>query len=142
MTVLIYDPSQVDVIIGTFPPTGWADGDFVKFETDTNLYEFVKGTDGVYTRTRVEGISGLLTLMLMQTSKANDYFSALANGDILVPGGSGIVPSVIKDRGGTSLLAAPDSWVEKFPGVTYGKAASAREWPIRCVNVTIFIGGN
>lgn len=141
-----YNPDQVSVVfagIGIDPgagPGGYADGDFVTIEQDTDDFTDVAGTDGQVTRAKSSDGRATITIRLMQSSKTNPLLSALNQLDKNTPNGAGVGALMVRDKNGTSLHVAAEAWIAKAPAITYGREATAREWKLRCANLVNFVG--
>lgn len=135
-----FDPKDVIVTVGGFPIGGWADGEFMSFERNSDAFTQTVGADGDTTRVKSNDKSGNLTLTLDQTSLSNDVLSAIATADEL--SNSGIVPVLIKELNGTSTLFAGNGWVQKLPVMAYGKETTTRVWVIAMAETNVFVGGN
>lgn len=141
MSTKHWNPDQVDVIVGVAPMSGFADTGMIKLTESDDRFVIVPGIDGQITRSKKVARVGKLSIMLMSSSKSNDVLSALHSLDVLTPGGAGIVPLSIVDRNGTTLFAAPEAWIDKFPDVNMGDKAEAREWTLTVVDYALFVGG-
>lgn len=136
-----WNPDLVDQIIGGALLSGFSEDKMSSFEPQGETFTLVKGVDGQFTRTFNPGQWARWTISLMSSSKSNDFLSALHNADLLVPGGSGVVPCAINDRNGAGFMAAAECYVEKFPTLSLGNKAEPREWGIIVVNYKLFVGG-
>lgn len=136
-----YDPELVDTIIGVAEMSGFAEDAMVKFEESEDKWVLKKGVDGTFTRVRIQGNAGILTVSLMSSSRSNDILSGLYLLDQLTPGGAGIVPLLLRDRNGTSALAATECWIIKAPDLTFGKETDTREWKLQVVDYKLYVGG-
>lgn len=137
-----YDPTQVTVSFAGIVAEGYADGEFVRIERDSDDFGDVVGTDGTVSRARTSDKRATVTIILMQTSPTNALFSALAQADEDTPGGAGVAPLVIRDRLGTSIHRGAKAWIAKRPDVAYARIPGAREWKIRVAKLTGVDGGN
>ncbi len=140
MTVRTYDPKEVHIIIGGFEMMALTDGTFFTITMDDDAYAKVTGADGETSRAKSNNNGAEATISLQQTSPSNDILSGIAIADKL--SNSGIVPVIVKDSLGTTVLFSAEGWVKKMPDVTYGKEIGNRDWPIDLANVDVFIGGN
>ena len=133
----VYNSSQVLISIGGFPiDSGYADGEFLRIERETDSFTDVVGTDGEVTRSETRDRRATATILLMQTSRANQVLSALNNLDEITPGGVGIVPFQVLDRNTEAqLYIASSAWVMKPPDSSFDREATAREWAIRLGNL-------
>jgi hypothetical protein len=142
MTVAIYDPSEVDILVGAFPIEGWADGEFLTIEYNEDDYILVVGTDGTFTRSKQMNGSVDATIKIMQSSTANAFLSALRLVGRKTTGGGDIVPFVVKDKNdATQLFFAAQSWIKSFPKQPFDKSATPREWIFTIPDPEVFIGG-
>lgn len=135
-----YDPSQVQVIIGGNIMSGYADGTFISVERDENSFTKHVGTDGDVSRSKTSNKSGTMTLTLAQTSLSNDILSALHLADEL--SNNGVVPVMIKDNSGTTLLFAGESWIQKPANTEFSNEITDREWIMDLAIVEMLVGGN
>lgn len=137
-----YDPTQITVSFAGIVVEGYADGEFVRIERDTDDFQDVVGTDGEVSRARSSDLRATVTIILMQTSPSNALLSALRQADLDNPGGAGVGPLVIRDRLGTSIHRSDQAWIAKAPDVSYDRTPTPREWKIRCARLTGVDGGN
>jgi hypothetical protein len=139
----IYDANEVSVVICNIPiESGFADGEFVTIEQESNDFEDVVGTDGEVTRSKTNDQRATITVKLMQSSDANAALSALNNLDKATGNGAGVGVLLIRDKQGTSLYQASKCWIAKPPDVPFDKTGTAREWMIRCADLKRLDGGN
>jgi hypothetical protein len=139
----IYDSENVTVSLGGIPvESGLADGEFCKVEQVDDDFTSYVGTDGSVTRTRTRNRTATVTLTVAQTAEVNSFLSALSNADRSSTNGAGVVPLLIRDRGGSCIYKASKAWIQKPPSVTFGKETSTREWTIFCADLERFDGGN
>jgi hypothetical protein len=141
MTTRLYDPKRQTLLVGGVPISGWADGEFFTVVYDEDSFVKVVGTDGHTSRSKNENKNARLVIKLMQTSKSNDFLSALLNADLLTDGGSGIVPVVVKDNNGTDLFTSAKAWIVKPPDRSGDKTAKNRDWNFDCTDCVDFQGG-
>lgn len=142
MTTKTYDPDQVDVLFGLVPLTGWADGSFITITYDEKTFTVKSGTDGQFTRSKRKGRIATVTAKLMQSSDSNAVLSAAHEADYQAPNGAGIVPLLVRDKGGTTLFACAEAWVTGLPDQDFDREAGSREWEICATNPTALVGGN
>lgn len=121
---------------------GWADGEFLRVEMDSDAVLDVVGTDGEVAAGKSNDKRGTLTLSLLQTSAANDVLSALYNLQQARPGLVGAGPLYARDRQGRTTLRAPACWIAKPPDISLDRTATARAWKIRVGELDRFDGGN
>lgn len=138
--VRTFDPKQTVLTVGGIPIGGFADGTFLQFEYDEDAYNKVVGADGITSRAKTNNQGGTLTITLAQTSPSNDILSGYANTDKL--SNTGVVPVVVKDVNGTTVIFAPNGWVRKQASLEWGKEISDNEWILDLTDVDVVIGGN
>lgn len=142
MTMKTYDPASVVVTFGVLQLQGFAEDSIVEAERNTDTFTIKKGVDGEGTRTRNVDRSGRVTVRLMQSSESNLALSALMEADEISANGVGILPLLVKDNSGNSLVFAARAWIVKPPKTSYGPAPEAREWIFEADELRIFEGGN
>lgn len=134
-----YDPDKVSVIVGAQIITGFEKGTFVEFDFDEDHFTKKVGIGGDVTRTKNGNFTGKLKLTLQQASPSNDYLSGLAALDRTA--GGGVVPFMIRDQNGTTLVSCAASWVQKTARAGFADEDSAREWTLDTAQVAAFVGG-
>ena len=144
MTVKVYNPDEVSLIVGpVLIASGFADGEFIRIEQESDDSEDVAGTDGEVAVSRTNDRRATITILLLQTADANQGLSVLSNLYRTAPGSvGGIVPAFVKDQNGASVYAAENAWVMRPPDASYDRTATTREWQIRCANLKRNDGGN
>jgi hypothetical protein len=135
-----YNPKKVSVIVGTKAISGFTDGTFIKVSDDDDAFTKRTGVDGETTRSQSNNYGGTITITLDQASDSNDYLSALHALDRVA--GSGIVPVLIRDALGKTLVAVESAWVKKRPDITFAKGSEDREWVLDCASIDAVVGGN
>lgn len=135
-----YDPNMIQVIVGGAIIGGFADGTFVNVEYENDFFTKVVGADKLCTRVKQNDYSGLITMTLQQSSPSNDILSGFVVLDRTA--NSGIVPLLIKDLLGTTVIASAYGWVRKPPAVEYSKEVSNREWLFDCAELEEHVGSN
>lgn len=138
----VYNADEVAISVAGIPITGgFADGEFVRIERETEAFSDVVGTDGEVTRSKTNDKRATVTIILMQTADANDLLAALHRTDKKTPGGSGVGRTLIEDLNGRALYEAAKSWIMTSPDVSFDREATSREWPIRLAELEDFTGG-
>ncbi len=135
-----FDPALVIVSIGGVTMHGFADGTFVNVERERDTFTKNVGADGEVTRVKTNDKSGMLSLTLQQASGSNDLLSGFAQLD--EQANSGIVPVLIEDKSGRTVLFSAEGWIRKPPAVEFGNEASTREWVLDLAKIDYFVGGN
>jgi hypothetical protein len=139
--VRTYDPKRIVITIGSHNVTGLAEDTFLSVEQTGDGTQSQAGADGEVARSISHNPLHRVTLTLQQTSLSNDFLSDLLKSD-RASGGGGIVPLQINDLRGSSLFAASQAWVVKWPNIENGAEVSEREWLLDAVATDIHIGGN
>lgn len=137
-----YYPDEVALIAVGLPISGFAPGSFISIEKNEEAFSLQIGADSEGCRTRTNNFSGRITFTLQQSSALNDALSAIHNIDMRSPSGDGVLPSMIKDNSGRTLVEAETSWIVKHPTVEFSNEATDREWIIESDNLNMQVGGN
>lgn len=140
MSVHTFDPSQFQVIVGGIPMSGFADGTFIEVERDEPMFNKVTGADGVTSRAKTSNRAGQVRLTLAMTSPGNDVLSGFAVADELT--NAGVVPVLLKDTTGRTVVASSAAWVQQIPTSDFSKEITNRTWVLDCAGLDIFLGGN
>ncbi len=140
--VKVYDADEVNISFAGFAlDGGFADGEFLRIEQETEDFVDVVGTDGEVTRSKTNDRRATITILLMQTSSGNQALAALSNLDRSLPNGAGIAPFLVTDGNGDSLYEASSAWIQKPPDVSMDRTATPREWQLRCADLIRFDAG-
>lgn len=139
MALKTIDPKNVILNVGGVPIGGYADGTFISFEMAEDAYSTSVGADGETVRVKSNNRMGALTLTLQQTSDSNTALSVIAELD--QQANAGVVPVLIKEIGGETIIVSGRGWVRKIPVAEYGKEVANREWVIDMADVKPFVGG-
>jgi hypothetical protein len=143
MGTKVYDSNEVVVVVGpNIINSGRNDGEFVKITKTTAAFSTKVGCDGDVTRSRLNDERAKVEITVMATSSANDIFSALHALDKATPNGDGVVPLMVKDNNGRSLMVAEHCWIENDPEVAFDREAGTRTWPLEVSSIRSFIGGS
>jgi hypothetical protein len=134
-----YDPIQVIANVGGRDVSGYATGTFIEAERAVDAFTTVVGSDGEITRVKSQNRIGTIKITLQQASPLNDYFSSLATSDELSNGG--VVPILVTDKNGTTVIQAGKAWVKKKPNATFADAAENREWIFESGSLNLTHGG-
>ena len=142
MSFKIYDADQISLNIVGIPITsGYADGEFLRIEKETDDFTDVVGTDGSVTRSKTKDERATITVVLMQTADSNAVLAALSQADRAASNGAGVGALFARDRQGTSLYEADECWISKSADATFDREATAREWICRVAKLRDFTGG-
>lgn len=139
--VRTYASSQVLIIFGGVPLTGLAPDTFVSFAPSVARVTSAVGADGEIARSVSSNRMWAGTVNLQQTSPSNDVLSGFAAADELT--GGAVLPLLIQDLSGRTLLGFSQAWISALPTIEYGSEAGTREWGFEtgAPNV-VLIGGN
>lgn len=140
MALHTFDPKSVIVTIGGVPMSGYADGTFLEVTADDQQFTKVVGADGFTTRVKSNNYGGVMTLTLAQSSPSNDVLSGFLALDRA--SNAGVVPILIKDLSGTTIIFSATGWIQQFPDVTFGNEMNNRAWAFDLADLTLLIGGN
>ncbi len=140
----VYNSDEITIALGpVLIAEGFADGEFLRIEANTENAQSVVGTNGEVAVSRTNDRRALITILLLQTAAANLGLSVLANLFKLSPNSAGaIVPFIAKDQNGLSVYTSQNAWVMKEPDVSFDRTAQSREWQIECANLVRLDGGN
>lgn len=140
MSVRTIDPKQTLVLIGGVAMSGFADGTFIEIVSDAQQFTKVVGADGYTTRVKTNNYNATLTLTLAQSSPSNDVLSGFLALDKAA--NAGVVPVLIKDMTGNTLIFSSTSWIQQFPDITYSNEMTERAWTIELVDLDVVVGSN
>jgi hypothetical protein len=140
MSTKTYDPALVVVTLGPYLLSGFAEGTFIKVSRDEDAFTDKTGTDGETARARNKNRAGEVELTFLQTSASNDILSGLAQAGELT--GTDVLPLLIKDLLGTTLVSALNAWPKKIADVEEAKEITDRAWTLRCASPLLMnVGG-
>jgi hypothetical protein len=139
MGIATYDSNKIVVTLGPTIIKGWADGSFLSIERESDSFEDYVGSDGGVARSKSNDKRATATLRLRQDSLSNDALSLAVVADEL--SGAGVLPFMVKDLKGTTLVLAKEAWVMKPAPIEYDRPIVEREWTIRLAEAQIFVGG-
>jgi hypothetical protein len=138
-----YNADEVTLSLGqTLIEAGFADGEFLRIEQQTEDFVDVVGSDGEVAVSRTNDRRATITVLLLQTSDGNDILSALRTLSVQGTGLAGAVALYIRDRNGRSLYEADTCWIQKPPDVSLDRSATVREWTLRVDRLERVDGGN
>lgn len=124
--VRTYDPKAVIITFGALIVTGYVDGTYLTAAYDGDQFEKIRGTDGGVDRINKNINDLLLTLTIKQTSPTNTALTEIARQDRIA--NLGVLPFLVKELNGTTLISAPQAWIKKQADVSYGSGIEGREW--------------
>jgi len=140
MSVKEYDPEMIDVIFGG-PLSGFQEDSIVEVEFDDENYQIVKGVDGDVSRSRIIAKTATVTIKLMNTSRSNADLSLIMALGSPGSGKADVIPFLLRDRNGASLIATDEAWIQKPPNVSHSGKAGPRDWKITLVKPTFVEAG-
>lgn len=142
--VKVYNADEVTIVFGaSILDSGFADGEFLRVEQDTDDTEDFVGTDGEVTISRTNDRRATMTVVLMQTSSGNDEMTVYSNLTRNSPNFTGaILPMAVKDQNGRTLHEGTHCWVAKAPDRSFDRGPQRVEWKIRVAHLDRVDGGN
>jgi phage terminase large subunit GpA-like protein len=129
MTAKSYRADEVSVNIKGRLVEGYGEDEFVSIEMSAPRTSKTTGSDGEVVFSQTADKSGSITITLLQTSAANDYFQEWLDRNERGPGLE-YRPIVVRDLNGRAKFSAPHCTVEEEPQVVYGRSASMRAWKL------------
>jgi len=121
----VYNSDEITIVMGpVLISDGFADGEFLRIEANTEDAQSVVGTSGEVAVSRTNDRRAIATILLLQTAAANLGLSVLSNLFKLSPNSAGaIVPFLVRDQNGDSKYASQNAWVMKAPDVSFDRTA-------------------
>lgn len=142
MATKFYSANEVVLsIAGLDIGTGKAGDTFLEVEAVAERFSVQTGIDGESTISENREQTHIVNVHLMQTSTDNDKLSAIMKV-AEASEAAAVVPFVLKDTQGTSLLAALDAVIAGWPKQTFAKEAGEVVWKFFVLNPQRFVGGN
>ena len=137
-----YDPQQVVITFaGLYINEGFADGEFLRLEMDSEQFTKKVGVYGCVSRSKTNNLMASATLILAQGSPFNALLSAVKQADDNIPNGAGVAPFQVSDLNGSTLHFAEHAWIEKWPDATFDRETTTREWVFGLAKLENFIAG-
>lgn len=133
--VKTYNAKQVTISFGTHAVTGLADDSFVTIEPLGDGISAKAGCDGEIARSIDPNGMYSVKIVLLQTSKTNQYLQTQYNNDRA--SGNGTFPILVKDLRGNFKFSAEAAWVTKPASRGFGKEAANREWDLNTGEATV-----
>ena len=137
-----YNADLYVISLGGVRIQGFADGEFANIKPTRPKFERVVGVDGEVARARNSDRTVEIKLMLLQTSASNLYLSTLLQMDMDAPNGAGVVPLLMQDISGNSVVTADQAWVVDFAELSYDRGVKTTEWTIHTGMAIYVAGGN
>ena len=121
--VATYNPMKVKVIFGGLILSGLDEGTFINVETQGDGISAIVGCDQEIVRSiDPSSILKQVTITTLQSSKSNAALSLINDADN--KNGAMLLPLIIKDLTGDSVLISDQAWIVKKPNFQRGKDAS------------------
>lgn len=127
MDVLTYDPLKVNLIIGNVAITGFAEGSMIEVERNEDaVYPYV-GTQGEVSYAESADKTGIIKIVLMQTSPSVQYLNTLAKQK----GDDAAFPVSVVNMNTNGISASgTKARVKKMASETIDKEITEREFEI------------
>lgn len=137
-----YAPDDVSSSVGTQAVTGVKEGTFIEADRDVDMASMEAGSDGEVTLIISPIMTGKVKFTLQQASPLNDYFTTLQQAIQNKDTTNGIVPLLVKDKNGTTVIQSQQAIIQKPVKVTFADKTEGREWTFLCPYLDIAAGGN
>lgn len=131
-----YDPRRVVLIFGAARLRGFMPGQSISGEPMSDGSSSLSGMDGEVARALNTDERWTFTVNLMQTSASNTILSAAYQLD-KATNGDGVVPFLLEDLNGDTIVAGSQAWILRPPSVVYSNEVEGRSWQI-IVNADTF----
>jgi hypothetical protein len=138
--VRTYDPNKISMTFGSAIISGLAEDTFVTIAPRGDAFETQQGANGDINRVNKNMFSYIVTIVLNQTSPTNKVLSDIHSADKTL--NTGVLPLIINDLNGESILTAPQGWIAKEPDGEKGSGISNREWIFHTGISANVVGGN
>ena len=142
MAVGFYNADLYVISLGGVRIQGFADGEFLTIKPSRPKFERTVGVDGEVARARNSDRTTECVIKLLQTSASNLYLSTLLQTDMDAPNGAGVVPLLMQDISGNSIVTADQAWIVDFPELSYDRGVKTTEWTIHTGMAIYDAGGN
>lgn len=136
-----YTAKQVVIEVAGVRVEGYADGEFLTIEKNSDDVVQAVGSDGEVAVGYTADDTAKITIKLLQTSASNDDLSAMRTRAKRL-GQPGLGPLFIRDMGGRAVYQAPQCWILKPPDPSFDKTPKEREWVLGAVLEDRLDGGN
>lgn len=135
-----YALEDLEVILGGLTIKGAAPGDFLSIDPDGPQYVKQTGGTGEVSRSRSSSRGGKITFNVMYTSPDNAKFQAIKALDVAA--NAGVVPILIRDPNGGTVIRAAHAWYEGDPSISFGAEAGMRSYVFDVARLTIVHAGS
>ena len=140
VTTRTYVPADVTANWGGIIFQGFMDGSMITAARDEKVWKKHTGAQGFTTRTHNANQGGKIKLRLVQSSPTNALLSAQLIADEKFK--NIVRPFLLADLRGTTLVSAPEAWLEGWADVDFGGDVTAREWTFDTGKLRKFVGGS
>ena len=132
-----YDANENTLsIAGLLIDSGFADGEFVSIEPQTEDYTDKVGTDGSVARSKTNDQRATIKIKLLATSEGNAKLTQLRNLALTGPNGADVGAFLLRDRTtGVILARAAETWVMKPPTLSRAREVAEYEWTLRAAKM-------
>ena len=146
MATYIYDPDKNSIIFGSNRITGWADGEYITAEMETDTVSDVSGTDGDVVISKTSDRRCTVVIKTHQGSPVNAQLSQILSDVEQQGSAAGIRPFAIKDNSTAAsaqkeLVYGAESWIMGWPAMSRDRSAKSLEWRIRIAKCERFEPG-
>lgn len=127
-----FDPRRVMLIIGSHRVKGFMPGESISGEPMSDGSTSVAGMDGDVARAMGTDPRWAFQINLMQSADSN----RVLNGFYLLDkatNGNGVVPFMLQDNNGDTLIAGAQSWILRPANVGFGNEITGRQWTVHLV---------
>jgi len=133
------DHEQLYVIFGSYRIKGRAKGQSISVAYDEDAFQKNVGIDGEGYFVKNSDYGATITITLVQSSVSNFVLSTLHNADRKTPGGL-MLPLVIREANGRTLLAAGRARIMKQADATWSDGGEVRTWTISTTRLEGVVG--
>jgi hypothetical protein len=129
------------VLVNGFEITGWAEGDdVIQMERLNDSAGHSIGADGEMTVAVSADRSGMVKMMLQQTSESNALLSGLVNAQE----NGAFVPVFIqfKDTRGNDLASGTQGYIQRPANMQRGTGVNSQEWNVIVERLDMLVGGS
>lgn len=136
-----FDPRRVQFVWNGILVQGYAKGTEIEADRTEDGASVVKGGRGDTTKVVNPDTSGMIKVILMDSSPTNDLLAAKYRaqelGDLTATG-----PALLRDLNGRSRASATNAWIRKLPTMGFNTdGTQTREWIFDCAELDMFPGG-
>lgn len=139
-----YDANETTLSIGgLLIDSGFADGEYVSIEPQTEDFTDKVGADGSVVRSKTNDQRATMKVKLLATSRGNALLTQLRNLAMSTPNGADVGAFILRDRStGVILARAAQAWVMKPPTLARAREVSEYEWTLRAAKMVYDFTGS